>query len=309
MGAEFAGSVVSGSLSLLAHAGHMLTHVASFGLALFAIRLAKRPPSALRTYGYNRVEILAAAANALLMWLFAAFIVWEAVNRFGGNEHDHGGHDQSHGLEGGTVSLLGVLGIVVKLAVAYVLSRSSKRSLNVEGAWRHAIVDVLSSVALVASGLLVLVFGEAEWVETVDPILSLVLVLLIVGSSWQLASAVFIVLIEGTPAHLDLYKLCHEMEAVPGVTLVHDVHVWTVTSGYVSLTAHVLADPDHPGDYDVILRELRRIASEDHGIAHSTIQLETSLQGCTEDHHVDHLLLREKSRRRGRRWIFSRYAS
>ncbi len=99
------------------------------------------------------------------------------------------------------------------------------------------------------------------------------------------------------------------MEEVPGVTLVHDIHVWTVTSGYVSLTAHVLADPDHSGAYDAMLRELRRIASEDHGIAHSTIQLETSLQGCTGDHHVDHLLQREKSRRRGHRWILSRYAN
>ena len=92
------------------------------------------------------------------------------------------------------------------------------------------------------------------------------------------------------------------------MTFVHDIHVWTVTSGYVSLTAHVLADPGHQGDYDVMLRELRRIAADDHGIAHSTIQLETSIQGCTEDHHVDHLLQREKSRHRGRRWIFSKYA-
>ena len=299
MVAEIVGSIVSGSLSLLAHASHMLTHVASYALALFAIRLAKRPASVHRTYGYNRAEILAAAANALLMWLFAAYIVWEVVNRVtaGGHGHDH------HEFEGGTVSVLGGLGIVVQLSIAYVLSRSSKRSLNVEGAMRHAIVDVLSSAALVVSGILVAVFGESEWVENVDPVLSLILVVLILGSSWQLASSVLLVLIEGTPEHLDLYRLCHDMEEIPGVTVVHDIHVWTVTSGYVSLTAHVLVDPDHEGDHNEMLRALRRIAREDHGIAHSTIQLETSVEDCDEDHHVDHLLQREKSRR-NRRWIF-----
>ena len=174
----------------------MLTHVASYALALFAIRLAKRPASVHRTYGYNRAEILAAAANALLMWLFAAYIVWEVVNRAtaGGHGHDH------HEFEGGTVSVLGGLGIVVQLSIAYVLSRSSKRSLNVEGAMRHAVVDVLSSAALVVSGILVAVFGESEWVESVDPVLSLILVVLILGSSWQLASSVLLVLIEGTPS-------------------------------------------------------------------------------------------------------------
>ena len=304
MVAELIGGILSGSLSLLAHAGHMLMHVASFALALFAIRLAKRPASVQRTYGYNRMEILAAAVNVLLMWLFAAYIVWEAVNRFSSGGDDHG-HD--HGLEGGTLTLLGVVGVVVKLAVVYVLSRSSKQSLNVEGAMRHAAVDVLSSVALVVTGVVVVLFEHESWVGFVDPALSLVLVLLVMGSSWQLASAVLVVLIEGTPKHLDLYKLCHDLEEVPGVTVVHDIHAWTVTSGYVSLTAHVLADPDYGGDYDAMLRELRRIASEDHGIAHSTIQLETSVSGCTEDHHVDHLLERERTRRE-RRWIFSDFS-
>lgn len=307
MVAEFVGSILSGSLSLLAHAGHMLMHVAAFGLALFAIRLAKRPASVQRTYGYNRMEILAAAANVLLMWLFAAYIVWEAVSRFGAESHDHShghSHGHDHGLEGGTLTVLGVVGIIVKLAVVYVLSRSSKQSLNVEGAMRHAAVDVLSSVGLVVSGVVVVLFEDRSWVDYVDPALSLLLVLLVLGSSWQLASAVFLVLIEGTPKHLDVYRLCNDFEEVPGVTVVHDIHVWTVTSGYVSLTAHVLADPDYGGDHDTMLRELRRIASEEYGIAHSTIQLETSVTGCTEDHHVDHLLAREKARR-GRRWIFS----
>ena len=294
---EIIAGLLSGSLSLLAHAGHMVTDTASLGLALFAVRLAGRPASARRTYGYNRAEILAAAFNALLMGLFAALILREAIERFSGGQED-GGHD--HHLEGGTVLAMGVLGILVKLVAVHMLSRSSKRSLNVEGALRHVVVDVAASAALVVSGTLVLTFGEVEWVEIVDPLLSLLLVLLILASSWRLAVSVFIVLIEGTPEHIDLYKLCHDMEEVPGVTVIHDIHIWTVTSGYVALTAHVLADPDHAGDYDEMLRELRRIATEDHDIAHTTMQLETSVRDCTEDHHVDHLLQRQSDRRRGK---------
>ena len=294
MVAEVVASLLTGSLSLIAHAAHMVTDTASLGLALLAIRLANRPASALRTYGYNRAEILAAAVNVLLLWLFAGFIAWEAISRFGG-DHQHGGHD--HEFEGGTVLVMGVLAIVVRLAAARMLSRS-RGNLNVEGALRHIVADVVASAGLVVSGILVLFFGEAEWVEIIDPLFSVLLVLLILFSSWQLLTSVFLVLIEGTPEHLDLYELCHDMEEVPGVTVIHDIHIWTVTSGYVALTAHVLADPDHAGDYDEMLRELRRIASKGHDIAHTTIQLETSVRDCTEDHHVDHLLRRQSERRR-----------
>lgn len=287
--------LLSGSLLVIAHAGHMLANCASLGLALLAIRLAEQPASAHRTYGYNRAEILAAGFNALSMWLIAAFILREAISRFG-DEQELGGND--HHVEGVAVLSVEVLGILVLLAAAYIMSRSSKRSLNVEGARRHLMADVVSSSALVVSGFLVIVFGEAKWVEVVDPALSIFIALLIVGSSWRLTTSVFTVLIEGTPEHLDLYKLCHDIEEVPGVTVIHDIHVWTVTSGYVSLTAHVLVDPEHQGDSADMLREMRRIATEQHGIAHTTIQLETSVADCTEDHHVDHLLLREQSRRR-----------
>ena len=288
------------SLSLIAHAGHMFADVSSLGLALFAIRLAKRPASPERTYGYNRAEILAAASNARLMWVVAAVILWEAIGRFGGG-HEHGGQD--HNIEGGTVVAMGLLGILVRLILAYLLSRPSKHSLNVEGALRQMVAEIVASVGLVVSGTLVILFGETEWVEIVDPILSVLLALFILVNSWGLVKSVYTVLIEGTPPDLDLYKLCHDIEEVPGVTVIHDVHVWTVTSGYVSFTAHVLVDPEHDGDYDHMLREMRRIASEQHGITHSTIQLETSVTDCTEDHHVDHLEMRERSRQR-RKSIF-----
>ena len=291
---EVIGGVISGSLALIADAGHMLTDSASIALALLAIWLAKRPASAERTYGYNRAEILAAAVNALSLWLIAAWIVWEAIHRFVSPEE----------IEGGTVLVVGGIGLLVNVVAAYMLHGASGHSLNVEGALQHVLADLMGSVAVIVSAVIIILFG---W-NVVDPILSVLIALLIVFSSWHLVTSVLQVLVEGTPEDLDLYKLCHDMEEVPGVTVIHDVHAWTVTSGYVSLTAHVLADPDHAGDLDDMLRELRRIANEGHGIAHSTIQLETSVRGCTsEDHHVDHLLERQMARKKRKLAFFGHH--
>ena len=291
---EVIGGFLSGSLALVADAGHMLTDSASIALALFAIWLAKRPASAERTYGYNRAEILAAAVNALSLWLIAAWIVWEAIHRFVSPQE----------IEGATVLIVGGIGLLVNLVAAYMLHSASGHSLNVEGALQHVLADLMGSVAVIVSAVIIILFG---W-NIVDPILSVLIALLIVFSSWHLVTSVLQVLVEGTPEDLDLYKLCHDMEEVPGVTVIHDVHAWTVTSGYVSLTAHVLADPDHAGDLDDMLRELRRIANEDHGIAHSTIQLETSVRGCTsEDHHVDHLLERQMARKKRKLAFFGHH--
>ena len=287
---EVVGGAISGSLALIADAGHMLTDSASIALALFAIWIAKRPASAERTYGYNRAEILAAAVNALSLWLISAWILWEAIHRF------IGWRDAE--VEGGVVLVVGGIGMLVNIVAAYVLHGGSEHSLNVEGALQHVIADIMGSAGVLVSGVIILIFNDVEWIVLVDPFISVLIALLILLSSWNLVTSVLMVLIEGVPDDLDLYKLCADMEDVPGVTVIHDVHAWTVTSGYVSLTAHVLADPDHAGDHDDLLRELRRIAAEDHRIAHTTIQLETTVRGCIEDHHVDHLLQRQANRKR-----------
>lgn len=286
---EVVGGVISGSLALIADAGHMLTDSASIALALFAIWIAKRPASAEKTYGYNRAEILAAAANALSLWLISAWILWEAIHRFISWREAE--------IEGGVVLIVGGIGMLVNVIAAYMLHGGSEHSLNVEGALQHVIADIMGSAGVLVSGVIILVFQDVSWIVLVDPFVSVLIAALIVLSSWNLVTSVLVVLIEGVPDHLDVYKLCADIEDVPGVTIIHDVHVWTVTSGYVSFTAHVLVDPDHPGSHDDMLRELRRIAAEDHGLAHTTIQLETSVRGCTEDHHVDHLHLRESDRK------------
>ena len=282
MFAEVIGGILSGSLALIADAGHMLTDAAAIALALLAMWLAGREASTTRTWGFHRTEVLAAMINALSLWLIAAWIVFEAFERFR--------HHDIH-IEGGLMMAVGIGGLIVNIIVAWILHASSEHSMNVEGAFQHVVADLLGSVGVIVSGICVLVF---DW-TIVDPIISVVIALLIVLGSWRLVAQVVHVLLEGTPARIDMYRLCHEMEEVEGVTVIHDVHCSTITSGYEALTAHVLIDSEYDNDgVERVLRELRRIANQDFGIAHVTLQVEQSVEGCEEEgHHVGHLLARE----------------
>ena len=182
-------------------------------------------------------------------------------------------------------------GLIINLSAAWILFRSSRHSINVEGAFWHIMADLMGSIEVVISGVLTLAF---DW-DFVDPILSILIAVLILVSSVRLASKVFRVLLESVPAGLDMYQLCSALEDVEGVTLVHDVHAWTITAGYDALTAHVLVDPDYQWDLDQLLRRLRRTSYEEFGIRHITIQMEQSVAGCTEDHHVGHLEARSQA--------------
>ncbi|MCY4651089.1 MAG: cation diffusion facilitator family transporter [bacterium] len=280
MVAEVIGGIVSGSLALLSDAGHMVTDAMSIALALFAMKVADRPPSAERTFGYRRAEVLAAMLNALSLWLIAAWVLFEAYHRI----------QDVPEIEGGLMLVVGILGLFVNIAAAWVLHRSSKHSMNVEGALRHVMADLLGSVAVVISGIVIVTLG---W-TIIDPILSVVIALLVGHSSWSLTVKVFKVLLEGVPDHIDVYRLCSDMEDPRGVTLIHDVHVWTISSGLEALTAHILIDPSYEGDKEALLRRLKRIAHDRYGIDHVTIQMEETLEGCVEDHHVEHLIARSK---------------
>ena len=277
MVAEVIGGILSGSLALLADAGHMLTDAASIALALVAVWIAGRPESIERTFGYQRTEVLAAAFNALSLWAIAGWIVWEAVERFFSHHEIH--------IEGGLMLIVGGIGLAVNIVAAFVLHAGSKHSLNVDGAFKHVMADLMGSVAVVVSGVIVITTG---WV-LIDPILSVGIALLIVISSWRLVLRSVNVLLGGVPEHVDLYALCAEIEDVPGVTLIHDVHVFTVTSNFDLLTAHVLVDPDFRGLEDEIQRQLRRIATDRYKLHHITFQLCYSVADCTEAHHVGHL--------------------
>ena len=280
---EVVGGLISGSLALLADAGHMLTDGAAIGLALLAIWVSGRPASIEQTFGFHRTEILAAMLNALSLWLISALIFFEASRRFNDDLQ----------VDGGLMLGVGAVGLLVNLAAAWALHRSLGESLNVEGAFLHVVADLLGSVAVVAGGILVLAF---EW-NIADPIFGIVIGVLILASSLRLLWKVVHVLMEGTPSHLDLHHLCQRLEELEGVTGVHDIHAWTITTGYDALSAHVTADPTVMQDPNPVLQALRDIASSEFGIGHVTIQLEDSKDGCVEDHHIEHPAVHDSSHR------------
>ena len=217
----------------MADAAHMFTDAAAIGLALLAMWLANRPASIERTFGYYRMEILAALFNALSLWLIAAWIFFEAYHRF---------RDVPE-VQGGIVLLVGAVGLGVNLIALWILRRAAGHSLNVQGAFQHVLADLLGSIGVIVSGILTLAFGW--WIS--DPILGVLISVLILISSWRLVARVVKVLLEGVPPHLDMHGLCNALEDVEGVKMVHDIHAWTITSGYESFTAHVLVDPGLSG--------------------------------------------------------------
>ncbi|MCE2469029.1 MAG: cation diffusion facilitator family transporter [Dehalococcoidia bacterium] len=280
--AEVVGGLISGSLALIADAAHMLTDAAAIATALFAMALAERAASTSRTYGYYRTEVLAALINTLVLWLLTAWIFYEAAERF---RH----HDAE--IVGLPVLLVGAGGLLINIAAAWVLHRSSGHSLNVEGAFQHVLADLLGSLGVVISAVLIILFG---W-QLADPIASVAIGLLVLWSSWHLMLSVLAVLLEGTPERIDMYKLCGDIEDLDGITLIHDVHAWTISSGVESFSAHVLVDPSWTGDREALRARIMEIVHDDYGIGHATIQLEQSANSCTaEDHHVGHLEMRSQ---------------
>lgn len=286
MVAEVIGGLMSNSLALIADAGHMLTDAAAIGLALVAIWIANRPASIDQTFGFQRTEVLAALLNALSLWLIAAWIFFEAARRFG----------DAPVIDGVLMLIVGGVGLLVNVVTALVLHRSAGESLNVEGAFLHVIADLLGSVTVVVAAILVLSFG---W-DIADPIFGIVIGVLILASSFRLLWKVVHVLMEGTPAHLDLHQLCQRLEELDGVTGVHDIHAWSITTGYDALSAHVTADDSVMEAPNAVMQRLREIASSEFGIGHVTIQLEGSMDGCEEDHHIEHPAVYTSGKNQGR---------
>ncbi len=274
---EVVGGVLSGSLSLLADAGHMLTDAASIVLALVALHFSDLPASWERTYGYRRLEVLAALINALSLCVIIGGVLWEAYRRLRTVPE----------VEGELMLGIGLAGLVVNVLAMLVLRRSAEGNLNVEGALQHIVADLLGSVAVVVSGALVWAFG---W-TIVDPILSVVISILIGISAWRLLAKVFNVLLQGVPEHIDLYKLCAALEDLPGVTFVHDVHVWSLAPDYDVLTAHILVDPElQTEDLKLLRGQVQELAKRDYSLRHITVQLEYTTDGCHDEvHHFDHL--------------------
>ena len=255
---EVVGGVLADSLALLADAGHMLSDNASLGLALFASWLAGRPAGPNRTFGYRRAEILAALFNGVTLVAISIWIFIEAANRFGGPPE----------VDGGLMLAIAVGGLVVNLVAARVLHGHARDSLNVSAALRHVLADLLGSVGVVAAALIILVTG---W-EYADPVVSVLIALLILASSWGILRDSTQILLEGSPSGTEVEEVGLAMASMPGVNQVHDLHVWTITSGFAALAAHVLVDRDT--DCHATRRALERMLDERFGLEHTTLQVD-----------------------------------
>ena len=241
-------------------AGHMVSDVMLIALALVALRFAEREATAERTYGYQRLEALAAMVNALTLWIVGFWVLLEAYHRI----------QDVPDVEGVGMLIVGVLGLAVN-AAAWVLRSSAKDSINVEGAFQHVMAHLRGSVGVVISGIVIITTG---W-NTIDSILSVVIAILILRSAWRLSIKVFHVLVDSVPADIDVYKLGSDLE-VEGVTLIHDIHVWAVSSDETTFTGHIMIDPDYEGDTNQLLRRLRDII-KGHGVNHITIQVDKTV--------------------------------
>lgn len=249
------------SLALLADAAHMLTDVGGLGLALFAAWMSAKPATPQRTYGYYRVEILAALANAVVLFLMSFFILYEAYQRF------------REPPEVASLPMLGVaaVGLMVNLIGIWLLHRSSGESLNMKGAYLEVVSDLLGSVGvIVAAG----VMWATEWYYA-DPIFGVAIGLFILPRTWGLMRQAVDVLLEATPAHINLTELEKAVLGIEGVASVHDVHVWTITSGIDALSAHVVlaAGVEQPVA-DEVAERAAAVLKEKFGIGHTTIQVE-----------------------------------
>lgn len=249
--------VWSGSLALISDAGHMLTDSLALGLAALAAWLARKPPSQRHTYGLVRLEILAALVNSLAMLALTVFIVIEAIERL----------SRPQPVMGGAVMVVAAIGLGVNIAVARLLHHGSD-NLNTRAAFMHVLGDMLGSVAALVAGGVIWYTGYTP----IDPILSMVVALLIVVSAWRLLLESVNVLMEAVPAHVDIGHIARDMSEVPGVHVVHDLHVWTLSSGQIALSAHLELSSFE--DWDRILRTTRQCLDERHGIRHVTLQPE-----------------------------------
>jgi cobalt-zinc-cadmium efflux system protein len=259
--AEFAGGWLTGSLSLLADAGHMLADVAGIALALMAAWFSARPANPSKTYGYYRLEILAAFANGVVLVLVSLRILYEAYERWS---------EPPAITRGGLMVAVAAGGLLTNIVCAWMLHGEHEKDLNVRGAWLHVIGDALGSVGALTAGTLVAAYG---WYRA-DPLFSALIALLIIWSSWNLIREATNVLLEGTPAHINLAAVESVILKTTGVEAVHDLHVWTITSGREALSAHVIHA--HAVSQPELLRELRVRIHDNFGVDHLTIQMETT---------------------------------
>lgn len=255
---EIVVGILSHSLALLADAGHMATDAAALGMTLAASWIARQPATRTKTYGFYRTEILAAFLNGLTLWLLVIWIVYEAIRRF---------------LHPPTVLapmmlVTAVIGLLANLACSWILKPAPTDSLNQRSAYLHVLADAVGSLSVIGAAL---VIWRTGW-NAADPIASLLVCFVILWGSWNLISESVNVLLEGTPAHINVVQVMRAMQEVAGVRRVHDVHIWTITSGMEAMSGHVVVDD--LASSQIVLGRLNAVLAERFGLSHTTLQLE-----------------------------------
>jgi cobalt-zinc-cadmium efflux system protein len=258
---EIIGAIWTGSLALLADAGHMLTDVGGLSMSLLAVWFAQKPATTVNTYGYFRAEILAAVANGVVLFLVAGYILYEACLRVWAPPE----------IRGGPMLAIAGLGLGANLLSMRLLHHGAAESLNIQGAYMEVLSDALGSIAVIVAAVII----ETTGFYLVDPLSSAAIGLFILPRTWALMRQALRILMEGVPPHLDIRMIETAMTTVPGVRAVHDLHVWTLTSGKEAMSSHVVVDDLAAGDR--ILRDLHKLLHERFGIEHTTIQLESEL--------------------------------
>lgn len=259
---EFFGGLLTNSLALLSDSGHMLSDTASLALSLMAMWFATRPASPSKSYGFYRFEILAALFNGLTLFVIAGFIVWEAVERL----------MSPPTVAGGSMIMIAAIGLIANLLSAWFLTKKGdvRDNVNLKSAYLHVLGDALGSVGAIVAGALMMAFS---W-YVADPVISVLVSLLILRSAWGVLSQSIHILMEGTPVTIDQAEVKKTLGAIEGVRDVHDLHIWTITSGLDSLSCHLVVEDSR--DSQTILQQAIRIIDEKFQIKHTTIQVETS---------------------------------
>jgi cobalt-zinc-cadmium efflux system protein len=255
---EAVGGFLTGSVALLADAGHMLTDSAALAIALLAAWISTQPPSARRSFGYGRAEILGALANGMLLGGVSVGIAIESIERLG----------QTRPISAQPMIAIALIGLAANVVSARILARSAEQNLNVRAALFHVLGDALGSIAAIGAGVAILVWG----VHSADAIAGLVIALLLVVSALRLMRDSIDILLEAAPRHLDLHKIASEVGQLPGVSSIHDLHIWTVSDGFLAMSGHI--DLESGADPEAVRRSVHRLLHKDYDIGHTTIQTE-----------------------------------
>jgi len=257
---ELIGGILSNSLALMGDAAHMFTDTLALGLGLFALNIAKRPASQTRTFGYLRAEILAALTNGIILILISAYISYEAYRRF----------IEPPQIQGGLMLIIAAIGLLANVVGVAILRSGGRQNLNVKAAFLHMWSDALSSIGVIAAAVVILLTG---W-SFVDPIITILIVVLILRGAVGLVVESSNILLETVPKHLDVSQITSEVKKIRGVKDIHDVHLWTITSGVYALSCHLLIEDQTVSNSAEIMAEVNQTLSQKFGIGHSTLQLE-----------------------------------